>query len=438
MNTMTLPPPSTPSTGTHAQNSHPTRRTRRQQFGHDVGYLLGNWPMMLVAFILVFTLLSVGVSTVIIWVGLPIMVAGAYVARGFATVERRWIASVNNKPVAANPYLPAAPQASGLGKLLRPLADPQAWLDVLWSTVGFILSTIGFSIAVTWLAGAIGTVGGPLASIITESIFGDEQTGLGDLLGVPFPLFFDVATQFLAGLVFLVTAPFVLRGWARLQSGLSDQLLNSRAQITHLTASRDAVRKAETDSLRRLERDIHDGPQQRLVRLNMDLARAKRQAAHDPERAEQLIGDAMEQTQQTLAELRQLSRGIAPPVLVDRGLEAAITEAGARSIVPVTLYSDLPDDLPDHVETAAYFVVSEALANVNKHSQATSCDVFIGVQDQWLFITITDNGLGGASLAKGHGLSGLADRVAGVDGTLTVTSPEGGPTTIEAVIPCRS
>ncbi|MGA4670606.1 sensor histidine kinase [Propionibacteriaceae bacterium Y1923] len=418
------------------------RRPWRQQVFHDAGYLLGNWFMMLPAFIVIITLVTLGIGTAIIWVGLPIMVGGILTARGVATAERRWVSAVTNRPTLPSPYLPAKPGSGAMGKLLRPLTDPQSWLDVLWSIVGFVISTIGFCIALTWIIGGLATVGGPVASIITESIFRENQTGLGELLGIPFPLMFDVVTQFMAGLIFLVTTPFVLRGWATVQTGVSNLLLNSRAdsraQIASLTESRAAVRQAESDALRRLERDIHDGPQQRLVRLNMDLARAKRQAATDPEKAEQLIGDAMAATQETLAELRQLSRGIAPPVLVDRGLEAAITEAAARSIVPVTVYADLPERLPDHVETAAYFAVSEALANVNKHSQAFGADVFIGVQDQWLFATVTDDGVGGASLAKGHGLAGLAERLKGVDGILTVTSPEGGPTTIEAVLPCAS
>lgn len=428
-------------TGTATPPTTAPRRSRLQQFGHDVGYLLGDWPLMLIAFVLTITMVSVGVGTVIVWIGLPLMVGGLMVARGFATVERRWAAAVRGTATLPSPYLPAKPGAGLMGRLLRPLTDPQSWMDMLWTLVNLILSVIGFAISLTWVVGSLATVAGPLASIITEIIFREEQTGFGELLGLPFPLMFDVVSQFLVGLVFLVTAPFVLRGWATVQTGMSNLLLNSRAdsqaQITSLTESRAAVRQAESDALRRLERDIHDGPQQRLVRLNMDLARAKRHSANDPVKTEQLIGDAMAATQETLAELRQLSRGIAPPVLVDRGLEAAITEAAARSIVPVTVYADLSVDLPDHVETAAYFVVSEALANVNKHSDAMSAEVFIGVQDQWLFATVSDNGRGGASLSKGHGLSGLADRLVGVDGTLTVTSPVGGPTTIEAVIPCE-
>lgn len=125
-------------------------------------------------------------------------------------------------------------------------------------------------------------------------------------------------------------------------------------------------------------------------------------------------------------------------MLVDRGLEAAIDETAARSAIPVTVYSSIPGKLPDHVEQAAYFVISESLVNANKHSGATAVDLITAVQDGWLYITITDNGMGGASTAKGHGLAGLEERLRGVDGRLSIISPTGGPTKIEAVIPCGS
>jgi len=220
-----------------------------------------------------------------------------------------------------------------------------------------------------------------------------------------------------------------------MQAGLIRGMLSWRSEVSRLQTSRAAVQRAEADTRRRLERDIHDGPQQRLVRLRMDLARAQRQAEKDPVAASAIIQGAMDQTQQTLDELRQLSRGIAPPVLVDRGLAAAITEAATRSSVPVTVSTELPD-LPDHVSQAAYFVVSESLANLNKHSGATAAGVDARVVDGALYVGISDNGIGGASTAKGHGLAGLVERISGVDGRLTVTSPTGGPTMVEAMIPC--
>ena len=155
-------------------------------------------------------------------------------------------------------------------------------------------------------------------------------------------------------------------GLVIMQAAIIRGMLSWRGEVSRLQTSRAAVQRAEADTRRQLERDIHDGPQQRLVRLRMDLARAQRQAEKDPVAASAIIRGAMDQTQQTLDELRQLSRGIAPPVLVDRGLEAALAETAARSSVPVTVRVRVPR-LPEYVEQAAYFVASEALANVNKH-----------------------------------------------------------------------
>lgn len=408
----------------------------------DLAYLLGSFPLLLVGFLLTITLLSVGLTTTIIWIGLPIMVAGAFVARGWAAMERRFSSSITGRSLPPSPYRPASPDASAVKRLLHPLADPQTWGDVLWLFLGLIVSAITFSIALTWLAGTIGMVAAPPLTLVLEDRLGDKHTGVLELFHWPFATELEALMQFIVGLGFALTLPLVTRGLAHWQSSMSDAMLNGRArrhaEVSHLRQSRAAVQQAETDALRRLERDIHDGPQQRLVRLNMDLARAKRQASQDPMRAEAMIADAMAATQETLAELRQLSRGIAPPILVDRGLDAAITEAAGRSEIPVTVYTALPDDLPSHVETAAYFVLSEALANANKHSKAESIEVVSAVQDGELFLTVTDDGIGGASLAKGHGLAGLADRLRGVDGHLTLSSPEGGPTTLGAVIPCAS
>ena len=159
-------------------------------------------------------------------------------------------------------------------------------------------------------------------------------------------------------------------------------------------------------------------------------------AATDPERAQEVIADAMGQTQDTLSELRQLSRGIAPPVLVDRGLKAAVQELAGRSEIPIDVDVTTPRDLPEHVETVTYFVIAEAVTNANKHSGAEHLQVRAALDDDVVVVTVTDDGRGGAALAKGHGLVGLADRVNGADGELRVDSPTGGPTMVQAVVPC--
>jgi signal transduction histidine kinase len=242
----------------------------------------------------------------------------------------------------------------------------------------------------------------------------------------------------------LVAAVFLfpaVRGVALLQAQLGRALLTSRAatqaEIDRVTQGRDAAVAAEAVALRRLERDIHDGPQQQLVRLNMDLARAQRQLDRDPQAARTTLGEAAGLARETLEELRALSRGIAPPVLADRGLAAALAAVAARSPVPVDLAVDLPTErLAPVTENTAYFVVSEALANVAKHSGATSCRVLVGCTDGRLVVVVEDDGTGGAVQAPGHGLAGLADRLQAVDGRLAVDSPRGGPTQLTADLPC--
>ena len=311
-------------------------------------------------------------------------------------------------------------------------------MDLLWAVIYFPVSLITWIISVVWLALAVAGLLAPIADITLDLVLDPavgQRQGLAHLLGLQPELFWDIGFDLTCGIVFSLTAPAVLRGLAAMQTGLTRAMLSWRSEVSRLQTSRAAVQRAEADTRRRLERDIHDGPQQRLVRLRMDLARAQRQAEKDPAAASAIIRGAMDQTQQTLDELRQLSRGIAPPVLIDRGLAAAITEVATRSSVPVTVSTELPD-LPDHVSQAAYFVVSEALANLNKHSGATAAGVDARVVDGALLVRISDNGIGGASTAKGHGLAGLVERLNGVDGRLFITSPTGGPTTLEARIPC--
>lgn len=236
-----------------------------------------------------------------------------------------------------------------------------------------------------------------------------------------------------------------MRWCANLHAGLASLLLTGasrralEAQVSDLTARREAAAAAETAALRRLERDIHDGPQQRLVRLGMDLSAAERRLADDPEAAARLLAEARAQAAETLAELRALSRGIAPPILADRGLAAAVATLAARSPVPTTVDVELAERPAPPVESAAYFVVSEALANVAKHARAGTAVVRARLVEtpggRALEVEVADDGVGGAAVAKGHGLAGLADRVAGLGGELTVSSPDGGPTLVRATLP---
>jgi len=210
-----------------------------------------------------------------------------------------------------------------------------------------------------------------------------------------------------------------------------------RRQVGDLTASRGAAMSAEGHSLRRLERDIHDGPQQRLVRLQMELAAAERQLDTDPAKARDLLTEAMEQSKEALEELRALSRGFAPPLLLDRGLMAALESAADRSPIPVKIVDELRGVvLSQEIERNAYFVASEALANVAKHAEATEATIRIWTDDEpSLSVAVFDNGHGGAVAEPGHGLAGLEERLLGLGGSLSVDSPAGGPTTVLAHVP---
>ena len=379
---------------------------RYRQLGRDAAFLLLSGPLSLLAFYLLVPLTALGVVTTIIWVGLLVLIIDLSIAGGFANIARLAVARVDRREPVPGGYLEPEPGASLHRRLFRRLRDPQRWMDLLWAVIYFPVSLITWIISVVWLALAVAGLLAPIADIILDLVLDPavgQRQGLAHLLGLQPELFWDIGFNLTCGIVFSLAAPAVLRGLAAMQTGLTRAMLSWRSEVSRLQTSRAAVQRAEADTRRRLERDIHDGPQQRLVRLRMDLARAHRQAEKDPAAASAIIQGAMEQTQQTLDELRQLSRGIAPPVLIDRGLAAAITEAATRSSVPVTVSTELPD-LPDHVSQAAYFVVSEALANLNKHSGATAAGVEARVVDGALQVRISDNGIGGASTAKGHGL----------------------------------
>jgi signal transduction histidine kinase len=208
-------------------------------------------------------------------------------------------------------------------------------------------------------------------------------------------------------------------------------------RVTTLEESRRAVLDVEATELRRIERDLHDGAQQRLVGLTIDLSLAAEKIEADPAGARELVEGARDQARLALAEIRDLVRGIAPAILLDRGLVPAITALAARAPVPTSVVSTLPEGirLPDAMERAAYFVVAECLANVAKHASAARCEVRVLAEELGLAVETWDDGAGGARVVPGGGLAGLAGRVEALDGTLTVESPEGGPTTIRAFIP---
>ena len=227
--------------------------------------------------------------------------------------------------------------------------------------------------------------------------------------------------------------PWSLSG--RLARRLLTAAANLDGQLAEVTRSRARLVSAFEAERRRIERDLHDGAQQRLVALSMSLGLARLDLPDGP--AADQVAHAHEQAKLALTELRELIYGIYPQVLTDRGLAAAAEEAADRSPVPVELEFRLDRRLPQAIEATAYFVICEALANIAKHSEAAGAWIRAELTGGLLVLEIGDDGVGGADVSRGSGLSGLADRVAVVGGTVAVSSPPGGPTSMRAELPCQ-
>ncbi len=254
------------------------------------------------------------------------------------------------------------------------------------------------------------------------------------------------AAAVLAGAGLLFAAPWLARLVARADEAAARALLGpSRNEalalrVESLARSRADILAATDAERRRIERDLHDGTQQRLVSLAMNLGMARARLTDAPQAAQQAIADAHDEALLTLSELRDFIRGMHPAVLNDRGLAAALSGLAARAPLPVRLHIDTPRPASASIEAVAYFIVSEALTNVAKHAQATRAEVTVVRDGGLLRIEVTDDGRGGAVPAHsdGTGLKGLAQRAAAVDGTLTIDSPPGGPTVIAVELPCES
>ena len=416
----------------------------------EVGYLFIAFPIAVTGFGLTVGLFSTGLGTIVtFFIGLVLIVACLYIARGFGTLDLallRW----TGRPAIEKPEWQDARARTGFfGWVRAVLGNGHYWLYLLYVMVlDFIITTFTWTVMISWVAGGFGGLTYWFWSIflphghrgwyLSEWIF-RGPVGVDAVLA-------DNVIYLALGIVLLATLPFVTRGLVSLHWLVARGVLGAwrsdalEREVATLAESRGAAHAAEGHSLRRLERDIHDGPQQRLVRLQMDLAAAERQLDTDPEKARGLISEAMQQSKDALEELRALSRGFAPPILLDRGLVAALESAAARSTVPARLVSELPDgiELPQEIERNAYFMASEALVNAGKHAGATDIEVRVSlrIEDQsWLDVVVTDNGHGGAFTIAGHGISGLEERLRGLGGTLELHSPAGGPTTVSAHLP---
>jgi signal transduction histidine kinase len=346
----------------------------------------------------------------------PLLAGIRQVSSGVRTLSGRWAGIPIPSPY--RPYPGHGPRFRWL------LSDPATWRDLCWTTVN---ATVGLLLSLT--PGAVAAYGAL-----------NMLQGLLALPGRPGGAG-TAAELLLRGGVLaalgLWSGPALLRCYgllARLMLAKpgADEL---NRRITHLTQTRAETIDAGAAEIRRIERDLHDGAQARLVAIGMALDAAERFLGTQPETARELLLDARGNSAQALAELRGLVRGIHPPVLADRGLTDAVRALALEAPLPVSVHSDLTGRLPAPVESAAYFTVSELLANVAKHARATSASVRIRIGERLLTVTVADDGYGGADPSVGTGLRGLQRRLSAFDGTLTIDSPLGGPTAITLELP---
>ena len=313
------------------------------------------------------------------------------------------------------------------------------WKEVGYALVHLPLSLVTTTTATTlWAGGAI-----LLALPLLVGHFASGSAQLWFLEVDPGP---GIAVLSLLGLLVLaVVAPWATTWLAELDRAVGRLLLGRsgrvelEVRVNELQTSRAAAVDNAESERRRIERDLHDGAQQRLIAVAMDLGVAREAMDTDPDRAQELVSEAHDEVKAALKELRDLVRGIHPVILEDRGLDAALSAVVARAGVPVELRVDVTPRPTPSVESAAYFIVSEALANVTRHAQATRASVEIVRRRDRLTIVVSDDGIGGASAdGAGTGLRGLQERVAALDGWMQVVSPTGGPTTVLVEVPCGS
>jgi signal transduction histidine kinase len=391
------------------------------------------------AFLTVGLALSVGL--LVVWVGVPLLATVMVAWRGGAMLERRLLRAAFGVTVP-DPYRPMPASAGLLGRWRALAADPATWKDLAYLLLQFPIGIIEFVVSA-----AVWTAAGTFLFLPVIVMFEDRAVvNFGDGLFYTADDPLAALPMSVVGVGLLVVALYTTRVMAVLHAVYGSLLLGPspgqaervrlQARAEHLQASRARGVDAAEAERRRIERDLHDGAQQRLLAVAMDIGRARAKLDDDPEGARALIEQAHSGTREAIAELRDLARGIYPAILTDRGLDPAISGLAARAPVPVLVEVDLSDRPPAAVESIAYFIVAESLANIAKYARATRASVRITRETHWVVVEVTDNGVGGATAVPDGGLAGLADRAATIDGILTVDSPVGGPTVIRADLPC--
>ena len=399
-------------------------------------HLLAGFWLGLVAFlvILIGTVLGLGLLPLFL-AGIAILAAVYWLCGQFAVMERARFALMLDERIPA-PARDTDPPPQWWRRAWRQMAGQAALRQLGYALLRFPLSAVQATVVTgVWSLG--------LALIFLPAYNGmlpRHGVSLGGLV-LRGPAVAVAAVM--VGVPLLLGAPWVTGFLAAVDVSVARYLLGppGRVQLTARIGELERSRAGVVDSAQaerlRIERDLHDGAQQRLVSLAMELGRAKAKFADDPQGARAIVEDAHQQAKEALAELRNLVRGVHPPVLSDRGLDAALSGLAALSPVPVGVRVHLAARPDPQIEAIAYFVVAEALTNIAKHARATSAEVAVDQPGNMLRVIVTDDGIGGADPA-GQGLSGLARRAAGVDGRLRVDSPAGGPTSIEVQLPCGS
>lgn len=402
----------------------------------ELGYLVAGLFTGIVTFTLVVTCLALSLGLMPVFLlGIPVLTATIWVVHGLAVMERGRASALLDVELPGRPVRDV-PGAGWLRRTIVRAGSVEFWKEAGYGTLLLPIATVSYALVVScWSAAAAG---------ILLPLYVDQLPG-------------DVAISWLhwsntaeawagvgAGLVFLLLARLLSAALTAAQVGLARAMLSPseadtlRRKVTQLTETRARVVDAADAERRRIERDLHDGAQQQLVALAMNLGRAKAKFEEDPEGARELLDQAHQDAKDSITGLRNVIRGVHPAVLSDRGLDAALSSVAARSPVPVRLDVDLSERPSPTAEAVAYFVVSEALTNVARHAQATHVTVHVEREADRLLVSVADDGRGGATGHPGSGLAGLRDRVQAVDGTFRLTSPPGGGTTLTVEVPCAS
>ena len=370
-----------------------------------------------------------------------LMVTGAWVG---GEVLLRARIDVFLRLTVSEPRTP--PEGKWWQRVVAMATDIQTWREIAYLALLGPLGLLGCVVVVAAWTGAAVLV---LLPLYNPMLATGARIGRDGLLGaLPFTMVVDTVPETLlmaaVGIGLALAAPWIARSVAGAEGRLAAGLLgpSERAALSNrvdeLRARREQLVEVVEAERRRIERDLHDGAQQRLVALAMNLGMAKDKFDKDPQLARALLDEAHADAKQAMVELRNLARGIHPAVLSDRGLDAALSSLAGKAPVPVAVEVWVPERPSAAIETTAYFVVAEALTNIAKHAGATRAAVTVARQNGHLKVEVTDDGIGGADATRGTGLAGLVDRVTAVDGTVRLSSPAGGPTILTVELPCAS